>query len=610
VCQESYQPVQFNWLVYQASSVGPGTPAGDARFGYYDVTGVPTLKFDGTTTVLGGSSDGSAYLPIIADHHAEAVPLMMSITDWDFTVGSAFVDLRLKLLGDLDNIANSYIRIAVVETEVAWGASTLPHTVRALLPDQPLTISGEGQEQVVNLGFSVDAGWNQANLFLLAFAQRDSDRYIFNSTNSQIGPYALVTNYDGPQLKPIENEEAVFGPINLINLGSASDVYDVTLDAGDLPTGWNASLSYDGQSYPDLQLSIASADSDELSVVIDAPSNETGYLTLNIYSQGTGEIVQTMVLGALTGGAEILIVSDDGQAGFASSHYGPILDSTPLSYAIWERSLAAMTGDDLIGYEAVIWTTGANTQSMQASDRTAIDAYLDSGGRFIMAGENLFQGVVGQGSAARNWFISKFQFNYGGTYSGSLDVVGIQDDPVGDGLEFTLTGGNPDRLSLLSGTRPIEVSCIYANDRPAVIRTDHMGYMSVFMSFGLELVPSQEDRDNLLKRSLEWLGVLQLTPVPDAPEALTALLPNRPNPFNPATEIAFSIGTPGPVRLQIFSTRGQLVRVLVDEAMSAGEHSAVWDGRTLTGRPVASGVYFYRLSTPDGQWTRKMSLIK
>jgi len=48
VCEATYQPAQFNYVIYQYSSGGLGTPTGDARFGYYGVTGVPTLKFDGT----------------------------------------------------------------------------------------------------------------------------------------------------------------------------------------------------------------------------------------------------------------------------------------------------------------------------------------------------------------------------------------------------------------------------------------------------------------------------------------------------------------------------------------------------------------------------------
>ena len=85
---------------------------------------------------------------------------------------------------------------------------------------------------------------------------------------------------------------------------------------------------------------------------------------------------------------------------------------------------------------------------------------------------------------------------------------------------------------------------------------------------------------------------------------------NAPNPFNPATIIAYVVGRAGPVRLEIFNTRGQLLRVLVDGNLPAGEHDAVWNGETEDGRQAASGTYFYRLTTGDDRITRKMSLVK
>ncbi len=87
---------------------------------------------------------------------------------------------------------------------------------------------------------------------------------------------------------------------------------------------------------------------------------------------------------------------------------------------------------------------------------------------------------------------------------------------------------------------------------------------------------------------------------------------NRPNPFNPATEIAFTLDSAAAVRtlLKVYDTRGRRVRTLVDEDLGAGEHRAYWDGKDENGRPVSSGVYFYRLSSGEREQTRKMILLK
>ncbi len=85
---------------------------------------------------------------------------------------------------------------------------------------------------------------------------------------------------------------------------------------------------------------------------------------------------------------------------------------------------------------------------------------------------------------------------------------------------------------------------------------------------------------------------------------------NYPNPFNPETTIAYSVPKAGPASLKIYNTKGQLVRTLVDDVREAGKHSVVWNGKDNRGNSVASGLYFYRLSSDGNTVTRKMLLAK
>jgi hypothetical protein len=85
---------------------------------------------------------------------------------------------------------------------------------------------------------------------------------------------------------------------------------------------------------------------------------------------------------------------------------------------------------------------------------------------------------------------------------------------------------------------------------------------------------------------------------------------NFPNPFNPETVIRYSLRANEAVKLTIYNTLGQQVRVLVDDYQVAGLHSLTWDGASSDGSPVASGIYFYRLQAGDYSETRKMTLLK
>ena len=86
---------------------------------------------------------------------------------------------------------------------------------------------------------------------------------------------------------------------------------------------------------------------------------------------------------------------------------------------------------------------------------------------------------------------------------------------------------------------------------------------------------------------------------------------NVPNPFNPETEIRFSTPAEARIHIAIYDASGQRVRDLMDSKVSAGEHSVRWDGRLSDGALAASGIYYYRIDSPDGTFPGgKMTLLK
>lgn len=96
-----------------------------------------------------------------------------------------------------------------------------------------------------------------------------------------------------------------------------------------------------------------------------------------------------------------------------------------------------------------------------------------------------------------------------------------------------------------------------------------------------------------------------------APVVINKLMPNYPNPFNPHTTISFSlINGKIPASLDIYNTKGQLVRQLYSGIPQASQMSIVWDGLDQFGKPVGSGIYLYRLQNGEFQETRKMLLAK
>jgi hypothetical protein len=85
---------------------------------------------------------------------------------------------------------------------------------------------------------------------------------------------------------------------------------------------------------------------------------------------------------------------------------------------------------------------------------------------------------------------------------------------------------------------------------------------------------------------------------------------NYPNPFNPTTTIRYSVPVQTRVRLRVFDLIGREVASLVDEEEVSGNYVVTWHGTDNNGKPLASGVYFYKLEGSGQQITKKMVLLK
>lgn len=88
-----------------------------------------------------------------------------------------------------------------------------------------------------------------------------------------------------------------------------------------------------------------------------------------------------------------------------------------------------------------------------------------------------------------------------------------------------------------------------------------------------------------------------------------ALGPGQPNPFSRTTRIDYTVSATGPVKLEIVDVTGRVVRTLVDRTLVPGRYDASWDGRDDSGRQLAHGVYFSRVSNAhEGQGQRLVLL--
>jgi len=139
--------------------------------------------------------------------------------------------------------------------------------------------------------------------------------------------------------------------------------------------------------------------------------------------------------------------------------------------------------------------------------------------------------------------------------------------------------------------------------------TDFEVYTNMMYYYWLESVA--------LDGTSQFYGPLTVTigdpaqePLPPVVPMVTKLYNAFPNPFNPNTNIRYSLKEVGKVKIEIYNMKGQKIKTFTQEHNSPGYYQVSWDGRDENGRSVASGIYLYRLTTANYTSAKKMVLAK
>ena len=192
-------------------------------------------------------------------------------------------------------------------------------------------------------------------------------------------------------------------------------------------------------------------------------------------------------------------------------------------------------------------------------------------------------------------------------YAGeSGDEVLVSYSPYNDGSQYTV-------VALVSNLHPIPFeNCLLKFVMPAdgenpqlndgtIVQIDERDGVKIYY------VEVSMPADN-------WHTVaLQLDEPTGAPEnspAFAALHSNFPNPFNPQTEIRFSLAERRHIRLSIHDSRGRELMVLAQGEFSSGDHRLSFEGRDGQGRELPSGIYLAHLNTPGSSFQQKMVLLR
>lgn len=250
-----------------------------------------------------------------------------------------------------------------------------------------------------------------------------------------------------------------------------------------------------------------------------------------------------------------------------------------------------MGNDDV--YVARLNGSGTNVQKATyvggSGIDLALDVMLDPAGNLVILGHTTSQDFPTTPDAYDPTF-------NGGSFDGFVTVL---DPGLNTVVRSTYIGGSVDEF-LMSGK-------IDQNGLLVVAGQSNSGDFPVTAggydpTIGSNLVPDAV--------------VLILDPEASATDIETAIpiaqgqLTSAPNPFNPVTRIRYNLPEPADVMLEVVAPSGRRVAVLDQGYRPQGAAEIMWDGRDESGRPVASGAYFVRLTAGSASWQHKIVLVK
>ncbi len=590
------------------------------RMEYYDVPGIPYLLMDGQHIAYAPGIMQNTLQSLMEQESPVEIELLPIVMDGD----SVHVLVTVNS-GDEEVVGNYYcLRVALVEYyspyEAPNGQDDWYYGLHAYQPDADGTAFSIEANSTEDFQFTFEWSdrYDAENLRVTAYIQNDYNREVIQAAMSTPVPYYAFTAETTEYRSICDPNSMVEFEINLENLGYMADTYAVELNSG-MPDSWSITYSTpDGEQSGNSSISLDAGEvyPVHVSIETDEERGASGLLTLTFISSADPEETCEVSYYVLNT-PHVLVIngdSDDSYEDYFSGSLGyasEAIRDEPLSYSVWPIWQYDLDAFDLgrLSAEAIIWFTGDHG-SFTDAHLMGLRSYLINGGNLWISGSGAPQSIDGTN------LLNMMGVESHDNYPSASVAYGVDDDPVGDNLSFNLCGGdgadnlgNPATLTANNGT-----PCLmyYANCCAGMRNGGQLGYRTLLLGFPFEAIADSNSRNELMLQALSWLVENESNICPAQQENVLpgafSLYQNHPNPFNPTTEIVFTLPDRAEVSVTVFDVMGRVVVHLANGTCTAGSHQLTFDGSHL-----ASGVYFCRMTVTGEQSfeaTRKMMLMK
>jgi hypothetical protein len=276
---------------------------------------------------------------------------------------------------------------------------------------------------------------------------------------------------------------------------------------------------------------------------------------------------------------------------------------------------------DFAPYSVLIWHHDVPFQSVLGQAEAELTAYLSAGGRIIFSGMN-FLGSLNSDFTTQFLGYGGFGINSNAEFIGAMGEQGFTDLVI-DTAKITLpTFFNKLRYVMIFDTLE-NTATIYRyiadNGNPsyhlkpcgilANSVSDSTQPAAISLGFPLYFI----DADSawlFMQQALDIITAIEETSKPASQSTSFELLNCYPNPFNPSTQIRFTLPVAMKIDLEIYNILGEKVKTLYSGKLTEGIHEMQWNGRDNANQPAGSGLYFVRLRGEERLQVTKVILLR
>jgi len=604
------------------------TKENNTRIQYYGISGVPGYTIDGH--LYGVPSNPGAIKAQMLDRLdvSSSVKLNVHAT---FNYDSISSHIEIIPLSEVTQ-TNVFLRIALIERMVTYpyapgtnGEKEFGDVMRKMLPNPAgtsITTFSMGDTMRFDFTQSVDPNWVAEDMSVVAWLQSDDTKEVIQAN---IDFPTCILESSAPALDLLAADSMVQKSYKIVNLND--DTLDTKIYVKDVKADadWVYTLNYQDDDFDLLPVQIQPGDSIEFFLKMNTAQRGSIELTvfaehLNdpaFYGEGYGYGYGKSYKGVIPYNNDILLVDDDGGSDF-EKNFEAVFNQHENKYITISQSMLTDFTDlvNLNDYSMLIWNVSWGFPAFTPSDIEILTAYLDNGGSVMVLGQDIGWDVFdGNGSsnfsAAQNFYHNYLGADYLADNSSGLQIVGIDGDPISNGLAFSL-----ERSYGWSDFYPEEIGSyqnkavpvfLYNNDKTGAVKYDNGTFRTVYFGFGFEQIAGDENKEIVLERTLEWAA--NITDIPNEDQFVPiefSLSQNYPNPFNPLTRIIYQVARQSHITLIVYNMLGQKIQTMVDRNQEAGTYTLDFNAESLS-----SGIYYYKLETGNGySQIKKMVLMK